>query len=390
MRVFLIRFFCLILTVSCLEGCKKKEAPPQAVPVVHGKTLKMEDVRMSTAFSGFIEAAATVQIIPRVTGYIESRNFKEGETVKENQILFEIEKDTYVADKLSAEANLKKAEASLTQTQNDYKRAEKLVRNGDIPRSTYDQQKAAYEAAMGSVQQAKASLKIAELNLGYATMRAPVSGKISDTTFERGNYITPATGPLTQLVVTDPVRVSFGVSNGLIAELRDEALEKADDIKQTVKARIRFENGKYYEKDGKIYFVDVLVDRVTDSLKVKVEFPNEEGILIPGQYVSVILEAIHPKKGIVIPRSAMLTDKSGPYVMVYKDGVANVARIKTGQETTQTVYVKTGLKEGDVMITDGLQKIRPEGKVTVVLEEDKPVKEDESSDITLPANIPEE
>ena len=366
MRSMQVKMMCLLVVISCLAGCKEKEAPPEVIPVVNGQVLELEDVTLSMEFSGFIEASSTVQILPRVTGYIEGRNFKEGEYVEENQILFEIEKDVYEATKQSAEASLKIAEATLTQTKNDYDRAQKLLKNGDIPKSTFDQQKAAYEGAAGAVQQAKASLRTAELDLGYATIRAPVAGKISDTIYERGNYITPAVGALTQIVVTNPVRVNFGVSNGLINEFQDAPKKSISDVKNMIRAKLRFENGRFYEKEGAVTFIDVLVDRITDSLKMRVEFENEDNVLIPGQYVNIVLESKEAKKGIVIPRSAMLTDKQGSYVLLEKNGVVAVTRITPGQETTSTVYVKEGLSAGDILIIDGLQKVRPEGKVTVV------------------------
>lgn len=366
------RIVCAMLLVLVVSACKEEKQQEQPTPTVNGEILKKEPVTLSMEFSGFIEASNTVQILPRVSGFIEERLFKEGEFVKEDQILFEIEKDTYKAAKDSAEGNLKVAQSSLEQAKKDYARAEKLMKNGDISKSTFDQNKAAYLAAQGNVQQTEAALKVAELDLGYATIRAPVPGKISDTNYERGNYITPAVGALTQIVVTDPVRVSIGISNSLIMAMRRtmgfDPQAKADD---KVRARIRFDDGTYYERDGRIFFVDVLVDRITDSLKIKIEFENPDGILIPGQYVYVILENKAEVMGVKVPTSAVMTDQSGSYVLLAEEGKVLVRRIKTGQEMGTKVVVEEGLAGGETLLINGFQKVRPGAPVNVVLSENE-------------------
>jgi membrane fusion protein (multidrug efflux system) len=210
--------------------------------------------------------------------------------------------------------------------------------------------------AKGAIMTNEADLQTAQINLGYTDIVAPIAGKIGRTALTKGNVVSPDSGVLTTIVSQDPMYVTFPVSQREF--LRATQTGRAADVK-SIKAQIRFSDGSLYDQLGEINFVDVTVDRSTDTVIVRATMPNPNGHLIDGQLVRVNLESGTPEEKVLIPQSALIADQKGVYVFVVEDGKAVIRRIKTGGENGANIVVEDGLTAGDQVIVEGLQAVRP-------------------------------
>ena len=197
----------------------------------------------------------------------------------------------------------------------------------------------------------QARLDNANRNLGYTDIVSPIIGKISKTNVTAGNVVGPNSGNLTLIVSQDPMYVTFPVSQRVFLTMRVKPEE--------IKVKIRFADGTTYNQQGTINFIDVSVDRATDTVLVRATMPNPDGVLIDGQLVTVVLQAEQPQEQVVIPQAALIADQEGIYVFVVENGKATVRRIKPGGEIGANVVVNQGLKGGEQVIVEGLQSIRP-------------------------------
>jgi len=219
-----------------------------------------------------------------------------------------------------------------------------------------DQALAADEQAKGQILSDEANLDTAKINLGYTDIVSPVTGRIGRTNITKGNVVGPDSGPLTVVVSQDPMYVTFPVSQREFLRARDGGRQV--DVK-AIKVKLRFADGSTYDQTGQINFVDVTVDRATDTVLVRATFPNPANSLTDGQLVRVTLESGTPQEMVVVPQSALIADQEGVYVFVLEDGKAVVKRIKPGGESGTDVVVQEGLSGGEQVIVEGLQGVRP-------------------------------
>jgi membrane fusion protein, multidrug efflux system len=310
----------------------------------------------TAGFVGRVEAIDRVEIRARVQGYLEQILFKEGDFVKTGDPLYRIEKGPFQAAVEQAQAALDRSKAEKILTEVQLKRQETLLAQNSTAASARDQARAADEEAAATILSNQASLDVADINLGYTEIVAPISGKISRTNITVGNVVGPDSGPLTLIVSQDPMYVTFPVSQREI--LRVQESEHRPDIK-SIKVKIRFANGATYNQEGSINFIDVSVNRSTDTVIVRAKMPNPAGLLIDGQLVSVTLEAGRPAEKVVVPQAALIADQEGVYVFVVEDGKAVVKRIKVGAEDGPNIVVDQGLQGGEQVIVEGIQSIRP-------------------------------
>jgi membrane fusion protein, multidrug efflux system len=322
--------------------------------------------RPKRASGGRITAIEKVDIVARVPGFIEERNFTEGQEVKQGDLLFRIEQATYKAAVDQARATLAKAKATEVNAKLQFERGKELVRNQNIPQATLDQRAADEAAAQAGVMEAQAALEQAEINLGYTEIRSPIDGRIGLAIFTKGNLVQPSSGRLATIVSLDPMYVIFQVSQ---RNLLDHYRRRADADKNThVTLRIKLPNGSVYPHAGLSNFLDVQVDPTTDTVAVRATVPNPEHLLIPGGVVGVTVERGAPKSALTIPQSAVLLDQAGRYVLVV-DTAKKVEqrRVTTGVEQGRNVVVTEGLKEGELVIVEGIQKVRPGQVVTATV-----------------------
>ena len=350
----------LLVLAACGEE-KKSAAPPAPPPAVVVAPASMQAVAQSATFTGRIQAVAQVDILARIEGFLQERRFTEGAEVKQGDVLFVIQPESYQADVESAQGSLQRAQASLKLADIEVTRQQDLVKRQAVAQQQLDVAVAKQGDSQGAVTQAQAALDQANLNLGYTTITAPIAGRIGRSTFDPGALVSPSSGVLATIVSVDPIYVSFPVSSRQLLQFRQES-EARGPIETVV--HLRLPDGSVYPHPGKIDFVNVQADQGTDTVIIRATLPNPERLLVDGQIGVVQVAAADPEQVLTVPQSAILVDQQGSYVItVGDDSVATVTRITVG--TTQGTFstVTGGLKEGQRVIVDGVQKVRPGQKV---------------------------
>ncbi|MCL2673176.1 MAG: efflux RND transporter periplasmic adaptor subunit [Alphaproteobacteria bacterium] len=362
------------LVLSGFPGCEEKKTPQpiaHAVPVGVFEAAKMP-VTTSQSYAGFVEAESTVEIVARVPGFITRKHFSGGERVTANQPLFEIEKDQYAAAVKGREATLLKARAGLRQATAEERRSARLLRSGDISQAAYDIVKAQHDAAAATVALAEADLTNARLDLGFATIRSPIDGRVSDSAFSAGNFVSMASGPLTTVVNAQPVYVYFGVSSPGLQRLFSQAgldivSSSHDKLRESYTAVIVLGDGTEYPHKGTLTFIDPLVDKSTNTVRMKVRFNNPDGILLPGQFVNIRLVSKKPTSQMVVPTISISFSQAGARVMVVGgDNRIEPRIISTAFEYGRMTVVESGINPGDKVVTEGLGRIAPGALVVIV------------------------
>jgi membrane fusion protein (multidrug efflux system) len=348
-----------LIVCGLVAPAAAQQTPPAAVPVGVVKA-ERRPIEKTLDFVGRIEAVNRVEIRARVQGFLEAVLFKEGDPIKEGDPLYHIEKGLFQAAVEQAEGALARSKASKVLTEAQLGRAEDLLAKGAGTQVARDQAFAADEQAKGQVLSDDANLQTAKINLGYTEIAAPVSGRIGRTNITKGNVVGPESGPLTVVVSQDPMYVTFPVSQREL--LRAQQVGYQVNFNK-IKAKLRFADGSTYDQTGQLNFVDVTVDRATDTVLVRATFPNPANKLIDGQLVRVTLESGTPQEVVVVPQSALIADQEGVYVFVVEDGKAVVKRIKPGGESGTDTVVQEGLSGSEQVIVEGLQGVRPGASV---------------------------
>jgi membrane fusion protein (multidrug efflux system) len=349
MRIALL----LVLAVCTTLPAQGQQAAPATVPVGVVKAEK-KPISKTADFVGRVEAINRVQINARVKGFLEEVLFKEGDMVEEGARLYRIEQGLFKASVEQAQGALERAKAAKALTEIQLQRAEQLLTRQAGTAVTRDQALAADQQAQGQILTDQANLDTANINLGYTDITSPIAGKIGRTNITKGNVVDPTSGPLTLIVSQDPMYVTFPVSERDVLEARRQG-GNVDSIK----VKLRFSDGSIYDQTGEINFVDVTVDRSTDSVTLRGTIPNPKGTLIDGQLVRVMLQSGTPEEKVVVPQSALIADQEGVYVFIDDNGKAAVRRLKLGDESGTDVVVESGLSGGELVIVEGLQGIRP-------------------------------
>jgi membrane fusion protein, multidrug efflux system len=329
----------------------------QAVPAaiaVGTVAAERKAIARSGVLVGRVEAVQRVEVRARVTGYLEEVLFKEGELVKEGAPLYRIEKGLFEAAVASAEAAVERSKAAKVLTDLQLRRAQELLDKNSGTIVARDQALAADQQAEGQVMGDQANLATAKINLGYTSIVSPIAGKIGKTNITKGNVVDPNSGVLTVIVSQDPMYVSFPVSQREYLAARERKANVG-----AAKVRVRFSDGTIYAEAGEINFVDVSVNRSTDTILVRATLPNPNGMLIDGQLVQVVLDSGTAEERVLVPQAALIADQAGIYVFVVEDGKAVVKRLKTGGEVGADVVVDQGLNGGEQVIVQGLQAVRP-------------------------------
>jgi membrane fusion protein (multidrug efflux system) len=333
-------------------------APPPA-PAVGVRLATMKGVSQSFEFVGRIKATDKVEVRARVEGFLEKVLFREGQDVKAGELLYQIERVQFQAAVDQAKANLAVAEAALTNAKIEYERSLDLVKRNFTPQSTVDANKAALDTATGRVMQAKAALTQAQVNLDYTDIRAPIDGRIGRTAYTVGNLVNPASGVLATIVSQDPIYVLFPVSVRDLEAIR-EARRKEDGGMAKIDIRVRLPSGQEYAQRGVWNLTDPQVDPQTDTLIMRATIPNPDRTLTDGQFVTAIIRERQEMPRLVVPQSALQVDQSGYYVLVVNDQhKVEQRRVQTGPDRGTDIVIASGVKEGDKVIVDGIQKVRP-------------------------------
>jgi len=342
---------------------------PGGPPAVGVAQAQKRPVVETSEFVGRIQSINRVDLVARVTAFLEQRLFTEGAEVHTGDLLYRLERAPFEAQVAGQAASVAQANAVLQGSSLNLNRAEALLNTPAGQRSRVDDAQSTQRSQVAQLANAQAQLRLAQTNLDYTEIKAPIDGKISRTTVTEGNVVSPSSGVLATIVSQDPMYVLFPISVRAAFDLRDRYGDKGGFSAVTIK--LRLPNGKLYDQAGKLDYVDPTVAANTDTLTLRGRIPNpvlpgykvgEAGNrdLSDGQFVTVTLEGVQPVEQIAIPRSAVLSDQQGSYVWVVGDGnKVEQRRLQLGQSTPALAVVSAGLKEGETVVVDGLQRVRP-------------------------------
>jgi membrane fusion protein (multidrug efflux system) len=332
----------------------------QSAPVPVATILaQRKPIAKTLDFVGRVDALNRVEVRARVQGFLEQVLFTEGETVKKGQELYQIEKGLFQAAVEQAEGALERSKAAKVLTVLQLQRAEELLKKSAGTVVARDQALAADQQAKGQIMTDEANLQTARINLGYTDIASAIDGKIGRTKVTMGNVVGPETGPLTVIVSQDPMYVTFPVSQREFLEAQRAGQRTDVQNVQSLKVRLRFADGSTYNHEGRINFIDVTVDRATDTVTVRATFPNPDGVLVEGQLVRVDLESGKPEEQVLVPQAALIADQGGVYVLIVEDGKAVMRRVTPGGEQGSESVITKGLSGGEQVIVEGLQAVRP-------------------------------
>jgi membrane fusion protein (multidrug efflux system) len=360
--------FLLACAVGVPLGGPAAQAPggPPAVGVVRAAR---QQITQTDEFIGRIQAVSRVVLVARVTAFLEKRLFVEGGEVAKGDLLYQLEQPPFRAQVDASKANVEQLQAQHRNAEVALQRAQELLVKQAGPQSTVDAALAAERALAAQIAGAQAQQQTAEINLGYTEIHAPIDGKISSTAVTEGNVVSPTSGTLATLVSQDPMYVIFPVSLRAALDLRARYAPKGGY--NAVVIKLRLPDGRIYGQDGKLDYVSPTVAENTDTLTVRGVVPNPlaSGMtagqpgsreLTDGEFVTVLLEGVQPITVLAIPRAAVLSDQQGDYVYVVDgENKAQIRRIQLGQSTPSTAVVTNGLSEGELVISEGLQRVRP-------------------------------
>ena len=346
------------LLAAFVAGCggenKKAGAGNQMPPMPVGTVVaKQADVPLVLEFNGQTTPELDVVVRAKVSGTIEKQFFKPGQAVREGDPLYLIDQAKYKAAFENALGSLNVAEATLANATADYNRAGKLKAASAISQKEYDAAQAAYKSAQANVSASRANVKNAKIDLDYSTVTAPFDGVVGDTKKDVGSYVTSGDADLVRLTKLNPIFVKFGVSDKQRLEI-NERMAKGEWGKDSARVAIEA-NGKDY--NGTLVFIDNIVDSNTATVDAKASFDNPKFELTPGVYTKVLVYGFHQKAGFEIPQVAILQDLAGSFVYVVEDGKVAKRPIKIASQDAITAVISSGLKDGDVIITDNFKKI---------------------------------
>jgi membrane fusion protein (multidrug efflux system) len=357
-RIYLLSAICIVLPL--LVGCdeKKQAAAPPASPAVGVRPAALKGVSQSFEFVGRIKATDKVDVRARVEGFIEKVAFREGQDVKAGDLLYQLEQPPFQAQVNTAKASVAQFEAQYRNAQLTLERAQYLLKTVAGQQSNVDSALAAERALAAQIEGAKAQLQTAEINLGYTEIRSPIDGRIGRHAYTLGNLVNPASGVLATIVSQDPIYVLFPVSVRDLEIIREARHNEGGLTK--IEIRLHLSNGREYPQRGVWNLTDPQVDQQTDTLIIRATVQNPDRQLVDGQFVTVAIRERREAPRLVVPQAALQVDQSGYYVLVVDDQhKVEQRRIQTGPNQDTDVVITSGLKEGEKVIVDGIQKVRP-------------------------------
>ncbi len=348
-----------------LTGCGKKDAPPppgpQEVSVV---SVVSQQLAMTTELPGRTSSFQIAEVRPQVGGIIQKRLFREGADVKAGQPLYQIDPATYRAAYDSARATLAKADANLTTARLKAERYRELVSINAVSKQEYDDADAAFKQAAADVAGARAAVESARINLDYTRVSSPISGRIGKSTVTPGALVTQnQADALTTVQQIDPIYVDVTQSSTEVLRLRRELesgkLARAGNGGARVK--LRLEDGSDYAHEGRLEFSDITVDQSTGAITIRAVFPNPERNLLPGMYVRAVLEEGINDQAILVPQQGVTRNHKGEAtaLVVGQDNKVAERVLNVSRTIGDKWLVNSGLKQGDRVIVEGLQKAHP-------------------------------
>lgn len=352
-----------VMLVSCpalfsQKAMAQQEQSASPAPPVIIKTVEKASSAAPLRFNGQIEAIEAVDIQARITGFLKQKAFEQGAAVKTGDLLFEIEPDQMTAALAQAQAQVARAQAAQNAARQSLTRTRTLANRNTASQASLDDAQATFDIATADVQSAEAARDTAKLNLSYTQIRSPINGTIGRSLFSVGNLVGPSTGPLARIVQLDPVRVVFSITDRAITDLRQKEAGGGVVNPESFRLTLTLANGTQYGELGRVQFIDNEVSAQTGTVAVRAIFKNSDHLLVPGQIVAVNLLDESAIDLPVVPMSSVLQDREGKYVFVLTTGNTVSRRpIVTGTRIGNNWTVADGLKAGETIVVEGLQRI---------------------------------
>ena len=347
-----IAFLCVgMLFVGCFDSENDKAQAP--VLKVETQKIAHQNVALNFEYAARLKSIQSVKVYARVQGVLLSKNFNEGDIVKEGQLLFKIDPTRYLTKVNQAKAQYQSAEANFIKANRDWQRVEKLYKQGVYTIDQYDTSRSNYLSAQANLANAKATLDDVSIDLGYTDVVAGISGKTGMRSYDVGNLVgSSGQDVLTTITQLSPIYAEFSIPNTDYYFMR--GLEN-----NRIQVEYVLGNGKVYEKQGRLDFVDSVLDSQTATIKARAIVDNDEQKLLPNEFVRVRLKGFEAQNAITIPQTALLQDNQGSYVYTLKDGKAHISRVSLGQNLRNNqVLITGGLQDGDILVLNQLSKIR--------------------------------
>jgi RND family efflux transporter MFP subunit len=369
-RVAAVLALLAVALAGCSEAPKAPPAPPPpAVTVAHPVKRTIVD---RDEYVGRFVAVQSVEVRARVSGYLESVHFVDGQIVKEGDLLFTIDKRPFQNTLDQARANLVQAQSNLAYTEADYTRGQALVRDKTITDQTFEQRAQAFRNAKASVTANEAAVRQAELDLEFTELRAPVDGRIGDRRVSPGNLVTGGTSGNTTLlatiVSTDPIYFEFTFDEASYLRYERLARNGGQDVASrnaSVQVALKLIDEKDFDHEGRMDFVDNVIERATGTIRGRAVFANANGVFTPGMFARVRVPGTPPYEGLLVPDIAIGTEQARRYVVVVDDqDTARIKYVTLGQLTPDNLRViKEGIGGDDRVVVNGLMQARPGTKV---------------------------
>lgn len=363
----------LLSAAPMLAGCSEGPPPPTAPPpptVTFAKPVKRVIVDQDEYVGRFVPVDV-VEVRARVSGYLDKVHFQDGQMVTQGQLLFTIDKRPFQNTLDQARANLELARSNLAFTEADLARGKQLLRDRTISEQVFDQRSQAFRNAKASVEANEAAVRQAELDLEFTELRAPVAGRIGDRHVTPGNLIAGGTGGTTNtllaiIVSTDPIRLEFTFDEASLLRYERLAREGQDVTgRGNTAVRLKLIDEQDFSHQGRMDFVDNVIDRATGTIRGRAQFANPDGLFTPGMFARVQVPGSAPYGALLVPDGAIGTEQARKFVLVVgPDNVATLRYVTLGDLVGRMRVIKSGLAPDDRVIVAGLMRARAGAKVT--------------------------
>jgi RND family efflux transporter MFP subunit len=351
-----------LLSITACGNKDKKDAAAAAPPATPVNVIEAQKANALyyDKYQGVVTALNSVELRSQVAGFITGIFFKEGDVVTKGAPLYEIDRRKFVAAYEQANANLISAKANLVKAQKDIDRYNMLLKNDAVARQTVDQATAAYESSKSQVAVAQAGVASAATDLSYATIRAPFTGRIGISQVKLGAQVSPGTTLLNTISTGNPIGVDV-----VINEQDINRFYRLQNKSTDTTFRLQLPDGATYSKTGKVFAIDRGVNDQTGSIKVRIQFPNAQDTLKDG--MSCVLQVLNDDSGdrVQIPYKAITEQMGEFFVFISQDTIAKQQKVVLGPRIQSNIVVMQGLKPGDKVITEGFQRLRDGGKITL-------------------------